>query len=150
MKWKKRIAWVISFAMILIAVFANSQNVKAEGEEGQGRQNGQSVSVDFSYGTVSENTVTYTVLDKQVSLTLTNPIDQNTKTATLSVNDVFTVSENFNADTMELVAYFTDGFRTSLTVTTSEGNEKTSSLNSRGEGGYPNNIKLVIREKGGN
>ena len=63
MKWKKRIAWVISFAMILIAVFANSQNVKAEGEEGQGGQNGQSVSVNFSDGTVSGNTVTYTVLD---------------------------------------------------------------------------------------
>lgn len=150
MKWKKRIAWVISFAMILIAVFANSQNVKAEGEGGQGGQNGRSVSVNFSDGTVSGNTVTYTVLDKQVSLTLTNPIDQNTKTATLSVNDRFSVSENFNADTMELVAYVENGFRTSLTVTTSESG-KTSSLKDReGEGGYPDNIKLVIREKAGN
>lgn len=150
MKWKKRIAWVISFAMILIAVFTNSQNVKAEGEEGQGRQNGQSVSVNFSDGTVSGNTVTYRVGADQVSLTLTNPINPETKIATLSVNDVFSVSENFNADTMELVAYVENGFRTSLTVTTS-GTGKTSSLNSRVDGGgYPDNIKLVIREKGDN
>ncbi|MDY3888199.1 MAG: hypothetical protein SOZ17_03210 [Agathobacter sp.] len=146
MKWKKRIAWVLSFAMILIAVFANSQNVKAEGEEG----NGQSVSVDFTDRTVSGNTVTYMVGTEEVSLTLTNPINPETKTATLSVDDVFTVSENFDANTMELVAYVENDFQTSLTVTTS-GTGKTSSLNSRVDGGgYPDNIKLVIREKGGN
>lgn len=150
MKWKKRIAWVLSFAMILIAVFANSQNVKAEGEEGQGGQNGQSVSVDFSDGTVGGNTVTYMVGEKQVSLTITGSIDAETKKATLNVNDVFSISGNFDANTMELVAYVTDGFRTSLTVTSSEtGN--TSSLSGReGEGRYPDSIKLVIREKGNN
>lgn len=150
MKWKKRIAWVLSFAMILIAVFANSQNVKAEGEEGQGGQNGQSVFVDFSDGTVGGNTVTYMVGEKQVSLTITGSIDAETKKATLNVNDVFSISGNFDANTMELVAYVTDGFRTSLTVTSSEtGN--TSSLSGReGEGGYPDSIKLVIREKGNN
>ena len=97
MKCKKHIAWLLSLALIIIAVFANSQTARAEGEA---PENNQDVHFD---GQISGNTVSYTVNGATVTLTSSAAISDGK--ASLGLNDNLTLSDNFDSETMELVVY---------------------------------------------
>ena len=126
MKCKKHIAWLLSLALIIIAVFANSQTARAEGEA---PENNQDVHFD---GQISGNTVSYTVNGATVTLTSSAAISDGK--ASLGLNDNLTLSDNFDSETMELVVYAEDGFNVRLIVT----DGRTSLANRENpEGGYP-------------
>lgn len=104
---------------------------------------GDSITLDFSDGAVSGNTVTYTVGESSVTLTSSVNIENNK--ASLGLNDAITVGEGFNPDTMEIVVYAADGFNVLLNVS-----DNSTSLSQRAsEGGYPNDgeLKIVVRAK---
>lgn len=102
-----------------------------------------SITLDFSDGAVSGNTVTYTV--GGASVTLTSSVNIENNKASLGLNDVITVGEGFNPDTMEIVVYAADGFNVLLNVS----NNSTSLSQRASEGGYPNDgeLKIVVRAK---
>lgn len=111
-------------------------------DSGGDQPQGRTYEIDFTDGVVSGNTVSYTVSDATVTLTSSVAISENK--AIVGDNDVFTLSENFNSDTMEVLVYADDGFNTTLAV--AEG--KTSLANKTNDGGLPDNLKLKIQEKG--
>lgn len=139
MKCKKHIAWLLSFALIVIAVFANSQPARAD----EASEDNQDIHViDFSDGQISGDTVSYTVNESTV--TVTSSVTISDSKASLKLNDDLTLSDNFDSETMELVVYADDGFNVRLVVT----DGKTSLANRETEGGYPDgDLKLVIRAR---
>lgn len=142
MKCKKHIAWLLSLALIIIAVFANSQTARAEGEAPENNQDVHTI--NFSDGQISGNIVSYTVNGSTVTLTSSAAISEDGK-ASLGLNDNLTLSDNFDSGTMELVVYAEDGFNVRLIVTDGQ-----TSLAKREnpEGGYPNGeLKMVIRAR---
>ena len=141
MKCKKHIAWLLSLALIIIAVFANSQTARAEGEAPENNQDVHTI--NFSDGQISGNTVSYTVNGATVTLTSSAAISEDGK-ANLGLNDNLTLSDNFDSETMELVVYAEDGFNVRLIVTDGQ----TSLANRETEGGYPDGeLKMVIRAR---
>ena len=96
MKCKKHIAWLLSLALIIIAVFANSQTARAEGEAPENNQDVHTIK--FPDGQISGNTVSYTVNGATVTVTLTSSaaILEDGK-ASLGLNDNLTLSENFKS-----------------------------------------------------
>lgn len=140
MKCKKHIAWLLSLALIIIAVFANSQTARAEGEAPENNQDVHTI--NFSDGQISGDTVSYTVNGSTVTLTSSAAITDGK--ASLGLNDNLTLSGNFDSETMELVVYAEDGFNVRLIVTDGQ----TSLANRETEGGYPNGeLKMVIRAR---
>ena len=113
MKCKKHIAWLLSLALIIIAVFANSQTARAEGEAPENNQNVHTI--NFTDGQVSDNIVSYTVNGATVTLTSSAAISDGK--ADLGLNDNLTLSDNFDSETMELVVYGEDSFNVRLIVT---------------------------------
>lgn len=142
MKCKKHIAWLLSLALIIIAVFANSQTARAEGEAPENNQDVHTI--NFPDGQISGNTVSYTVNGATVTLTSSAAISGDGK-ASLGLNDNLTLSDNFDSETMELVVYAEDGFNVRLIVT----DGRTSLANRENpEGGYPDGeLKMVIRAR---
>lgn len=139
MKCKKHIAWLLSLALIIIAVFANSQTARAEGEA---PENNQDVHTIFFDGQISGNTVSYTVNGATVTLTSSAAISDGK--ADLGLNGDLTLSGDFNSETMELVVYGDNGFNVRLIVTDGH----TSLASRKTEGGYPNGeLKMVIRAR---
>lgn len=137
MKCKKHIAWLLSLALIIIAVFANSQTARAEGEA---PENNQDVHTIFFDGQISGNTVSYTVNGATVTLTSSAAISDGK--ADLGLNGDLTLSGDFNSETMELVVYGDNGFNVRLIVTDGH----TSLASRKTEGGYPDGeLKMVIR-----
>lgn len=134
-KCKTKIAWMLSLVLVVAAVFANVQIAKAEGSS-------DSITLDFSDGVISGNNVTYTVGES--SVTLTSSVNIETNKAALGLDDIITVGEGFNPDTMEIVVYAADGFNVILNVSVGR-----TSLSQRAtEGGYPDGeLRLVVREK---
>lgn len=141
MKCKKHIAWLLSLALIIIAVFANSQTARAEGEAPENNQDVHTI--NFPDGQISGNTVSYTVNGATVTLTSSAAISEDGK-ASLGLNDNLTLSANFDSETMELVVYAEDGFNVRLIVTDGH----TSLARRETEGGYPDGeLKMVIRAR---
>lgn len=87
------------------------------------------------------NMVSYTVGESTVVLTSSVAISDDK--VIVEENDEFTLSDSFNPDTMEVVVYADDGFRTTLNVA----DRKTSIANKTNEGGVPDSVKLKIQEK---
>ena len=108
----------------------------------EGGGSSDTITLDFSDGTVNGNDVTYTVGES--SVTLTSSVNIETNKAALGLDDIITVSEGFNPDTMEIVVYAADGFNVILNVS-----EGSTSLSQRAtEGGYPDGeLRLVVRAK---
>ena len=141
MKCKKHIAWLLSLALIIIAVFANSQTARAEGEAPENNQDVHTI--NFPDGQVSGDTVSYTVNGSTVTLTSSAAISEDGK-ASLGLNDNLTLSDNFDSETMELVVYGDNGFNVRLIVTDGH----TSLASRETEGGYPDGeLKMVIRAR---
>ena len=140
MKCKKHIAWMLSLALIIIAVFANSQPARAD----EASENNQDIHViDFSDGQISGDTVSYMVNESTVTVTSSVAITDGK--AGLKLNDDLILSDNFDSETMELVVYAEDGFNVRLIVADGK-----TSLASREnpEGGYPDgDLKMVIRAR---
>ena len=75
--------------------------------------------IDFSDGTINGNVVTYKVNDDtNVTLTVSGISIGNNNTISIAESDAvtFSLSENYNAETMEVKVYASDGFNTTLTV----------------------------------
>ncbi len=141
MKCKKHIAWLLSLALIIIAVFANSQTARAEGEAPENNQDVHTI--NFTDGQISGDTVSYTVNGSTVTLTSSAAISEDGK-ASLGLNDDLTLSDNFDSKTMELVVYGDNDFNVRLIVTDGH----TSLASRETEGGYPNGeLKMVIRAR---
>ena len=140
MKCKKHIAWLLSLALIIIAVFANSQTARAEGEAPENNQDVHTI--NFTDGQISGDTVSYTVNGSTVTLTSSAAISDGK--ADLGLNDDLTLSDNFDSETMELVVYGDNGFNVRLIVTDGH----TSLASRETEGGYPDGeLKMVIRAR---
>lgn len=141
MKCKKHIAWLLSLALIIIAVFANSQTARAEGEAPENNQDVHTI--NFSDGQISGDIVSYTVNGATVTLTSSAVISEDGK-ANLKLNDKLTLDDKFDSETMELVVYGDNNFNVRLTVT----DGKTSLANRETDGGYPDGeLKMVIRAR---
>ena len=142
MKCKKHIAWLLSLALIIIAVFANSQTARAEGEAPENNQDVHTIK--FPDEQISGDTVSYTVNGATVTLTSSAAISEDGK-ASLGLNDNLTLSDNFDSKAMELVVYAEDGFNVRLIVT---GGQTSLAKRENPEGGYPNGeLKMVIRAR---
>lgn len=141
-KCKTKIAWMLSLVLVVVAVFANVQITKADTNPPESGGPSDTITLDFSDGTVNGNDVTYTVGES--SVTLTSSVNIETNKAALGLDDIITVGEGFNPDTMEIVVYAADGFNVILNVS-----ESRTSLSQRAtEGGYPGGeLRLVVREK---
>lgn len=140
MKCKKHIAWLLSLALIIIAVFANSQTARAEGEAPENNQDVHTI--NFPDGQILGNTVSYTVNGATVTLTSSAAISDGK--ADLGLNDDLTLSGDFDSETMELVVYGDNGFNVRLIVTDGH----TSLASRETEGGYPDGeLKMVIRAR---
>ena len=103
---------------------------------------GDTYEISFADGTVTGNTVSYTVGDSTVTLTSSVPIRENK--VTVGENDAFAISDNFDHETMEVAVYTEDGFGTTLNVV----DGSTSIANRTNDGGIPNRLTMIIREKG--
>lgn len=109
--------------------------------------------IDFSDGTINGNVVTYAVNDTNVTLTVLGESDiniDNNNTISIAESEkvTFTLSENYNAETMEVKVYATDGFNTTLEV-----DNFVTSLSKRTNkpGGLPNaTLKLQVCAKSTN
>lgn len=60
-KCKTKIAWMLSLVLVVVAVFANVQITKADTNPPESGGPSDTITLDFSDGTVNGNDVTYTV-----------------------------------------------------------------------------------------
>lgn len=103
--------------------------------------------IDFSDGKVNEsvNAVTYTVNDKSVIVAM--PQEKTITNNQIAVSDSDTFSfEGFDAETMEVKVYASDGFNTTLAVE----NSVTSLSQRKNNGGLPDTLKLKVCAKSNN
>lgn len=136
-KMKKGMAILLAMVLTIAGLYSGSQVVRAE--------NGgtETYNIDFSYGTINANVISYTIGESVVTATLPDTINLSNKVASLSPNDEITLSDNYNADTMQVRVYASDGFDTTLAVE----NGKTKLANKQNQGGLPTDLKLVIEAK---
>lgn len=137
MKKKRSIALLLSFVMVMAAAMSGNLQVRAEDPQPRER----TYEIIFTDGNVSGNMVSYAVGESTVVLTSGVAISDDK--VIVEENDEFTLSDSFNPDTMEVIVYADDGFRTTLNVA----DRKTSIANKTNEGGVPDSVKLKIQEK---
>ena len=104
--------------------------------------NGQSLTVGFGSGSVSNNTITYNVDGSNVSISVNNNYSINNNTLNIDSDDfldALTVS-GFDASTMALRIYSNDGFSTLLSV------DSNGKVTRNSEGGYPNSFNITIEK----
>lgn len=121
-------------------LFQQSQNPGGNGGNNNGNQ---TYNIDFSDGTINGYVISYTIGESTVTATLPDTINLSNNVASLSENDEITLSDNYNAETMQVRVYASDGFSTTLAVE----NGKTKLANKQGDGGLPNDLKLVVEAK---
>lgn len=121
-------------------LFQQSQNPGGNGGNNNGNQ---TYNIDFSDGTINGSVISYTIGESTVTATLPDTINLSNNVASLSENDEITLSDNYNAETMQVRVYASDGFSTTLAVE----NGKTKLANKQGDGGLPNDLKLVVEAK---
>lgn len=120
-------------------LFEQSQDSDDGGDNGEA----QTYNIDFSDGTINGNVISYTIGEATVTATLPDTINLSNNVASLSENDEITLSDNYNADTMQVRVYASDGFDTTLAV----GNGITKLANKQNEGGLPTDLKFVVEAK---
>lgn len=142
---KRKIA-VFMAILMTFSIIIGGQSLKPVKGDGAGYE------IAFTDGTVNGNTITYVVGEANVTVTVENATVSDSKVIIpfgQEGNVTFALSDNFDADTMEValrVADENDDFETTLNV--SEG--RTSLANKTNDGGLPNNLKLIIRAKENN
>ena len=104
---------------------------------------GRNIEFDFSDGTIDGNVITYTVGEVDVTATLDNNYtitDDKTIIDDEEFLTAFTISSNYDAETMQIKVYATDGF--SLKYSYNDG-----TLIQTEDGGLPDKVKFIIEEK---
>lgn len=107
---------------------------------------GRNIEFDFSDGTIDGNVITYTVGEVDVTATLDNNYtitDDKTIIDDEEFLTAFTISSNYDAETMQIKVYATDGF--SLKYSYNDG-----TLIQTEDGGLPDKVKFIIEEKTNN
>ena len=101
--------------------------------------------IDLSEGRITEKVITYTVGKENVTITLPNDITINDdNTVKLKEDTVLTLSDNFNAENMQVKLNASDGFSTTLTVN----EQKTTSIRAKDCEGLPDaTMKLSVVQK---
>ncbi|MGN0142366.1 MAG: hypothetical protein ACI4AD_09055 [Roseburia sp.] len=119
------------------------------GSGGSGGEGGEGITIDFTDGTVNENVITYTVAGEDVTVTVAGATVSDSR-ITVPYGDeervTFTLSNNYNPETMEVLVYAEDGFEVTLAVT-----DFVTSLAARNsDGGLPDALKLVVTDRDAN
>ncbi len=144
---KKELAGVLAILLAFVSVMGFwAAPAKADGEPPE-----PTYEVSFTDGAVSGDTVTYTIEETPVTVTVSGAaITANKITVVGESAATFILGNTFDADTMVVKVYASDGFNTTLAVE----NNKETALDKRTNkpGGLPTTLRLVVEAKdaGGN
>ena len=106
---------------------------------------GRDVTIGFKDGTVNGNTVSFTIGEATVNVTIDSKYTiSSNKEITIDSEawlSALTFSKNFNADTMNIKIYSDDGFKTNYIL------NEDGTLSRDVEGGIPDNFYFVVEAK---
>ena len=133
-KYSKRIVASIIAIALLVKIIVPFVEVFAQNRD---------IEIDFTDGTINGNVITYTIGETNVTATLANTLTLTDGKITIDDEEwltSITISDNYDAETMQIRIYAEDGFQTTYSY-------NSGTLTRNGEGGLPNSFKFVIEEK---
>ena len=142
MKWnvKRKVAGLLGVLMAFSLTMSDGAATLVKADGGGGTE------VAFTDGTVSGNDITYGVGNQSVTVSVSGGDVADSKITVPQGSEgsvTFTLSGNYDPDTMEVRVYTDEGFNDTLTVT----NNVTSLANKTNEGGLPTSLKLKVASK---